>query len=91
MCYDCVVKMNEQRIVTMDMNDKGFRVGGWGLGVGVGDREARGEGVAWTRTKAGMSQKQKEMSICHRPINVLGNKEVGGFAERIPAKTNPRV
>jgi hypothetical protein len=39
--------------------------------------------------KAGISQKQKKMSICHRPINLLGNKDVGDFAARCAGETNP--
>lgn len=47
-------------------------------------------GEAGKRTKAGMSRKQKEISIYDRPIKVLGNKAVGDFVPRDGGETNPR-
>ena len=58
-------------------------------GVRVGDQETRGTKGSRKRTKAGMSRKQKEISIYDRPINV-GNKAVRDFAPREAGETNPR-
>jgi hypothetical protein len=58
-------------------------------GVRLGDQETRGTRGGRNRTKAGMSVKQKEISIYHRPINVLGNRAVGGFRAEGSRRNKP--
>ena len=57
---------------------------------GARARAQESPGSAGKGTKAGMSMKMKDMSICDRPIKDLGNQDVGDFAPRDAGETNPR-
>ena len=60
------------------------------LGSGLGRQETNGGRGSRKRTKAGMSQKRRGISICHRPIKVLEHTQAGVFAPGNVDETNPR-